>query len=316
MPKASVIIPAYNADKHILECLLSLKEQTIKDFEVIVVDDGSMDRTYDIAVKYARVIKTTRNLGVGAARNLGAKEAKGEILAFTDADVVLPPDWLANIIEDMRLHNVKCVGGGYCGSLGHSFMERFAYLELDYRRKNMPAFVNTIVSNNFACSLDVFFECGGFPVKFKCEDLRLSFLISRKYAIFWDKNNGVYHRFKSSLGDYLKQQYYFGRDTVWSYYECPGMSGQETHQGKIIYWETALMLAFMISSIFFPAAAGFFLLAILIANYGFLSFLRKSGLSGIKSCMVILARDFICAISIFTGVLLCLKDIMRRFFKK
>lgn len=174
-----MIIPAHNAENYIEKCLLSLNEQIFKDFEVIVVDDGSLDRTCEIASRYAKVIRSNNKLGEGAARNLGAQNAKGEILAFTDADVVLPKDWLAKIIKNMETHNVKCVGGGYAGSIGNSFMEMFAYLELAYRRKDMPEFVNTLVCNNFACSRDVFFEFGGFPEKFKCEDLRLSFEISK-----------------------------------------------------------------------------------------------------------------------------------------
>lgn len=315
MPKVSVIIPAYNAERNLQECLLSLQEQTFKDFEVIVVDDGSLDKTGDIASKYARVVRADKNLGVGRARNLGAKEAKAEILAFTDADVVLPKGWLAKIIEDMRIHNVKCVGGGYSGSLGNSFMERFAYLELAYRRKNMPEFVNTVVSNNFACQREVFFACGAFPQNYKCEDLRLSFLISKKHAIFWDKDNGVRHHFKSSFKDYLKQQFYFGRDTVFSFYQYPGLFRKRTHQGRLLYSETFLMFVFL-SFILLSRKAAIAIIFILILNYNFLLFLGQNGLSVPKCILVILARDIICVFSIFAGLGLCLTDIARNIFRK
>ncbi len=310
-PEISVIIPAYNAEKYIEKCLHSLKKQTFRDFEIIVVDDGSRDKTWEIASKYAKAIKSDINLGEGAARNLGAREARGRVLAFSDADVVFSDDWLSNIVNDMGIHNVKCVGGGYKGTIGNSFMEKFAHLELIYRRRNMPKFVNTIVSNNFACYRDVFLECGGFPEKYKCEDLRLSFEISKKNMIFWDKDNGVFHHFRPSLKAYLKQQYYFGRDTVWTYYHYPQLLLKQTHQGTGIYLDTILMFFTIVSLAFFPIASPIFLSLILILNSRFLTFLKRDGMSVSLSLPVILLRDTICVISIFSGIGLCLKDIAR-----
>lgn len=310
MPKVSVVIPAHNVAGFIQECLLSFKEQTFQDFEVIVVDDGSSDNTAEMASRFAKVVKSGQNLGEGAARNLGANEAKGEILVFTDADVVVPSDWLAKIVRNIEVHNVKCAGGGYRGSLGDSFMERFAYLELAYRRRKMPEFVNTLVANNFACSRDVFLEFGGFPEKFKCEDLRLSFQISRKYPIFWDNDNGVYHHFKSTLVSYLKQQYYFGRDTVFSYCQYPQMLGKQTHQGKGIYMETILTFIALLGVCYSPLMTLFLLGLILIINSSFLLFLKKSRLAVIRSSLVILMRDVVCVLSVFSGIVLSLKDFL------
>lgn len=312
MPKISVIIPAYNAERYIEKCLLSLEKQTFRDFETIIVDDGSTDRTREIASRYARVVGSGENQGEGAARNLGAREASAEILAFTDADVVLPEDWLEKVLADMERHNVKCVGGGYCGAIGDSFMQRFAHLELIYRRRDMPEFVNTLVSNNFACHRDVFFESGGFPAKYKSEDLRLSYLIARKHKIFWDRDNGVHHHFRDDIAGYLKQQYLFGRDTLWSYYSYPGMLLTKTHQGRGIYAEVLLMLLALATVIPYPLAALFLLLLVTALNICFLLFLRREGLSVIKGLLLVLARDAVCVVSIFTGVALCLKDIAGR----
>ena len=309
MPKISVIIPAYNAEVCIEKCLLSLKKQTFSDFEVIVVNDSSHDKTAEIASAYYRVIKSVRNLGEGAARNLGAKSAQGEILAFTDADVVLPNDWLMKILQDMETRKVKCVGGGYCGSLRDSFIEKFAFLELMYRRKNREGFVKTLVSNNFACHRDVFFEFGGFPEKFKCEDLRLSFLISKKYPIFWDKDNGVYHHFKSSLYEYLKQQYYFARDTVWTYYQYPEMLFSKTHQGTLIYFEIFFMFLALIASILFPIIGLLFLFSILLINYSFFLVLKKEKISIFRCVLVIFLRNFLCVMGILDGLWIVLRDL-------
>jgi glycosyltransferase involved in cell wall biosynthesis len=81
----SVIIPAFNEEKYIGNVFDGLRHQTFRDFETIVVDYLSTDRTREIARKYARVVVERRE-GIGRARNRGAKAAKGDILVFLDAD--------------------------------------------------------------------------------------------------------------------------------------------------------------------------------------------------------------------------------------
>lgn len=308
MPRVSVIIPAHNAEKYLEKCLLSLKRQSFSDWEAIVVDDGSADGTSSIAEKYARVLKLDRNSGEGAARNEGARIAGGEIVAFTDADVVLPPDWLEKIVRNLEDRGVKCVGGGYCGPLGDSFMENFAYYELLFRRRNMPEFVSTLVANNFACYKDVFFEFGGFPEKYKSEDLRLSYLIGRKYRILWDRDNGVYHHFRRDIKGYLKQQYYFARDTVHAYYEQPGLFFVKTHQGRGLYLEIILMLLSTVSLCFYPFYSLLFLAGILLLNIPFLRYLRSNGVDLPKSICTIYLRDLVCAFGVVSGIILCLNS--------
>lgn len=281
---------------------------------MIVVDDGSTDRTAELAAAYARVVKAPRNLGEGGARNLGAREAEGEILAFTDADVVVPEDWLEKIVATMDKEGVECVGGGYCGSMGDGFIERFAFHELAYRRKDLAGEVNTIVSNNFACRRDVFWEFGGFPERYKVEDLRLSYLISRKYRILWDRTNGVYHHFRPDLYGYLRQMYYFSRDTVWTYYSYPELVFHRTHQGRLIYVEIMSVLAALAAAPLWPAALLFAPMAVGALNYGFLSHLARNRLSVARSMGVIIARDLVVSLGIVTGAALCAGDAWSRRF--
>lgn len=93
-PLISVIIPAYNEEELLPKCLESFKTQTFRDFEIIVVDNNSTDKTAEIAEKYdARVVKE-KIQGMIPARERGFREAKAEIIARTDADTIVPPDWL------------------------------------------------------------------------------------------------------------------------------------------------------------------------------------------------------------------------------
>ena len=91
MVKVSVVVPVYNVEKYLEECLDSLINQTLKDIEIICVNDGSTDKSLDILNNYAKKDKriqiiTQENKGLGAARNTGMKYAKGEYLNFIDSD--------------------------------------------------------------------------------------------------------------------------------------------------------------------------------------------------------------------------------------
>lgn len=97
MIKVSVIISTYNEEKVIKDCLDSLSKQTFKDMEIIVVDDGSTDKTIEVLSEF-RILRQEHK-GPGIARNLGVKNAKGEILVFVDADMTFDKDFIANLIK-------------------------------------------------------------------------------------------------------------------------------------------------------------------------------------------------------------------------
>lgn len=100
--KWSVVIPAHNEEKRIGEVLSKIKEE-LKDCEIIVVDDGSSDRTYDIARgHYVRVIKHKKNMGKGAAVKTGFKNASGDLVGFIDADKSTNINDLKNIFESLN----------------------------------------------------------------------------------------------------------------------------------------------------------------------------------------------------------------------
>ena len=89
--KVSVILPVYNVEKYLKECLDSILNQTLQEIEVICVDDGSTDRSLEILREYEKkdkrvIVLTQENKGAGAARNKGLAIAKGEYLSFLDSD--------------------------------------------------------------------------------------------------------------------------------------------------------------------------------------------------------------------------------------
>lgn len=97
--KISVIIPVYNAEKYLDQCLQSLLQQTLQDFEILCIDDGSTDNSLVVLNQYAKnytnvKVYQQQNLHAGVARNKGIKESQGDYLAFVDADDFVEPDYL------------------------------------------------------------------------------------------------------------------------------------------------------------------------------------------------------------------------------
>lgn len=107
MVALSVVVPMYNVERYLDECLRSLAAQTLHDLQVIMVDDGSPDASAVIAKQFAdsdprfRLVQQA-NAGLGAARNTGAAEATGEFLAFVDSDDVIPPYAFGALVRSLR----------------------------------------------------------------------------------------------------------------------------------------------------------------------------------------------------------------------
>lgn len=108
-PKVSVIVPAYNVDGYLIQCLGSLVKQTLKEIEIIVVDDGSIDCTYDIAHLFTRdrriSVYSQKNAGPSSARNRGIEIATGEYITFVDADDWIDENYLEKLYNSATKNN-------------------------------------------------------------------------------------------------------------------------------------------------------------------------------------------------------------------
>src|SRR6478672_1070804 len=103
----SIVVPCYRVEDFLDECLISLRFQDYREVEIIVVDDGSPDRSGEIARRHARRdlrvrVVTRENGGLSAARNTGIDHARGEFLTFVDSDDVVSPDAYTSAIEALR----------------------------------------------------------------------------------------------------------------------------------------------------------------------------------------------------------------------
>lgn len=119
MVKVSVIIPVYNVEKYLHECLDSVVNQTLKDIEIILIDDGSTDDSLKICEEYKNeysniVLFKQKNSGSGKARNLGIESAKGEFVIFLDSDDYYPEnDILETLYKNAKEQGVMICGGSF-----------------------------------------------------------------------------------------------------------------------------------------------------------------------------------------------------------
>jgi glycosyltransferase involved in cell wall biosynthesis len=196
----SVIIPAHNAAQHLPECLRSLSESSVAPLEVIVVDDGSTDGGRRIAEQFgARVLSTERRSGPAAARNLGARNARGGILFFLDADVCVHPDTIERVAEAFaRDPQLDAVIGSYDDSPGcQDFLSQYKNLMHAFVHQTARQEAGTFWSGCGAIRKDVFLQFGGFDESYDrpaIEDIELGYrLRSGGRKIVLDRDIQVKH---------------------------------------------------------------------------------------------------------------------------
>lgn len=206
--KVSIVIPAYNEEKDIGACLSSLEEQTFKDFEIIVVDDGSKDNTVKIAKSFKKVkVIMGEHKGPGVSRNLGSRVAKGEILVFVDADMTFDKDYIKNlikpIIEDKKgqiigsTHDYEIVK-----NISNIWSRCWGKIRVD---KNQAKTIKIFR----AIRKDKFKEFGGFDPKYGYADDQ-TFWFKYKVSPSVADNTTCYHKNPENLNAVYKQSRWIG----------------------------------------------------------------------------------------------------------
>ncbi len=112
-PTISVVIPAYNEEKYLPKTLESLAQLKRKADEIIVIDGGSTDTTASVAKSLEAKVVTIEHRGIGFARQKGLESARGDIVAFTDADTQVPTDWLTKVESTLLTPGVVAVYSGF-----------------------------------------------------------------------------------------------------------------------------------------------------------------------------------------------------------
>lgn len=221
-PFISIIIPARNAQATLKLCLDSIFNLQYQNYEVIVINDGSTDATDRILAQYhnIKVLKTTGE-GPGKARNLGLKDARGEFVAFTDADCIVDADWLRELIKGFTEDKVAGVGGTQkspadefrFGKAVHEFLTIFGFIA-DYMKHGTKI---KITNHNPSCNVmyrkSILLELGGFlEGLWPGEDVELDYRLKKKnYSLIFNPQAIVYHYRPRNFADYSRMMFRYGK---------------------------------------------------------------------------------------------------------
>ena len=232
-PRVSIVVCAYDAAATIDACLTSLERLTYPDYEVVVVNDGSRDRTGEIARAHATVrVIDVPNGGLGAARNVGLAAATGAIVAYTDADAEVDPDWLTYLVQPLLRSGTRSnvpsspapdvvgVGGPNVVPADDPWVAQCVarapggpiHVMLDDR------IAEHVPGCNMAFWKDALLAVDGFnPVYVRAgDDVDICWrLQARRQAIGFAPSALVWHHHRSSVRAYWRQQVGYGEAEAW-----------------------------------------------------------------------------------------------------
>lgn len=135
----SIIIPIYNKEKYIDNLVNKLYKQTYKDFEIIFVDDGSVDNSYKVALKYANntnvFVYSQKNSGVSVARNKGIDESRGEWISFLDPDDDIADNYLEELKKNSARSDIVCCCCYACDT-NKKYLNEFFYKDSIFKNSS------------------------------------------------------------------------------------------------------------------------------------------------------------------------------------
>jgi glycosyltransferase involved in cell wall biosynthesis len=211
MPLVSVIIPVHNGAEHLADCLDHLFRSDACDFECIVVDDGSTDRSAQVAEnRGARVIRLDGRRGPAHARNVGARESVGEILFFLDSDVLVTRGTIDRAIAHFRDNpDLDAVIGSYDDSpRSKDFISQYRNLMHCYVHQQGRSRASTFWAGCGAVRRNVFFELNGFDQSYNrpaIEDIEFGYRLARAgKTILLDRDLLVKHLKRWTVWTVLK----------------------------------------------------------------------------------------------------------------
>ena len=314
----SVVIPAYNAASTLGDCLQAIRGSGYSEHEVVVVDDASTDQTAQLAEHYGcRVVRLSQNAGAAEAKNIGAREAQGDVILFTDADILLQPDTLGLVVEDLDDPTLAGVVGLLGTRLKYgNLSSQFKNLWMNYTYRRLAAKndathgVGLFFTSLAAIRREVFAQMGGFDAHYRgasvTEDIEFGQrLMSAGYRIILDARLEVEHLKHYTLGGLLRTDLKraFGLSKTWlrkTLEPAPRRAGQKYYASVPWFFVLGVPLAWMLPVLILFAVwtrpalwlwlAILDYLALLMVNAPFLNALReaKGWLFGLQSCLLLL----------------------------
>lgn len=230
----SFIIPVYNRPEEVDELLESLAKQTFKNFEVLIIEDGSKQPCEEITKRYASQINIhyffKENSGPADSRNYGASRSQGEFLIILDSDCILPPDYLEQVNRAISSRNIEAYGGPDAAhnsftptqkAINYAMTSFFTTGGIRGGKKKMDKFYPR--SFNLGITKDAFEKLGGFSADMRFgEDIDFSIRIyQNNYRCTYLPEAWVYHKRRSNFRQFFKQVHNSGIARINLYKKYP-----------------------------------------------------------------------------------------------
>jgi len=226
MSKVSIIIPAYNEALVLPTLLESIKNQTYKNIETIVIDDASTDSTARVAKPFTPYVFTRKHAERSVQRNFGAEKAKGEYLLFLDADMELSAKVVESCVDVMQKSKHKALIVPE-KTVGNNFIAKIR----NFEREMYEGDATIEVARFFETK--VFNEFKGYDIHLTgAEDYDLPRRISSKYSIGWAKEYIYHHEENLTLMRLLKKKYYYAGESALYADKYPDLVAK---QGTILF---------------------------------------------------------------------------------
>ena len=220
--KYSIIVPVYNRPDEVDELLESLSNQTLKDFEVVIVEDGSVKPCKDVCDKYAGILAlhyyAKENSGPGQSRNYGAERAQGDYVIILDSDVVLPTGYLQAIDDELRHNPSEAFGGPDAAhdsftpvqkAISYSMTSFFTTGGIRGGKAKLDKFYPR--SFNMGIRRDVYLKLGGFSKMRFGEDIDFSYrIVEAGYKPQLFPEAWVWHKRRTDFRKFFRQVYNSG----------------------------------------------------------------------------------------------------------
>ena len=218
----SIIVPVYNRPDEVDELLQSLCEQTVKDFEVLIVEDGSVKPCKDVCDKYANILDlhyyAKENSGPGQSRNYGAERANGEYVIILDSDVVLPASYLQAVEDELKQNPCEAFGGPDAThpsftpiqkAISYSMTSFFTTGGIRGGKAKLDKFYPR--SFNMGIRRDVYLQLGGFTKMRFGEDIDFSYrIVEAGYMPRLFPEAWVWHKRRTDFRKFFRQVYNSG----------------------------------------------------------------------------------------------------------
>lgn len=229
----SIIIPLYNRPQEIDELLATLTKQTYMQFEVLVIEDGSVHDAKDIVAKYKDRLDVhyffKQNAGQGFARNYGFERARGDYFIIFDSDCLIPADYLETVRDYLFEHKLDAYGGPDAAhssfspvqkAISYAMTSPFTTGGIRGNKKHVGQFHPR--SFNMGVSREVWEKVGGFILTRLGEDIEYSIRIHEcGFKIGLIPAAKVYHKRRTSFAQFYKQLHFFGRARINIYKHFP-----------------------------------------------------------------------------------------------